>query len=138
VSAKDDPTDRSLGRLKTTVQWILFAALVAYFASLAIANLDQRVALRPWPWSRGEPVEAPAFVVLAIAFAVGWLSVWVIERLDALQRGIELRRCRRRIASLESEIARLRNLPLDEDLGAPPLGSGPAPPLGSGPAPPES
>ena len=123
MSPHGDPTESSLGRLKRAVQWILFAALVAYFASLAIANLDQRVALRPWPWSQGEPVEMPAFVALAIAFAVGWLSVWVIERLDALQRAVELRRCQRRVAALEDEVARLRNLPLDEDLGAPPIGA---------------
>lgn len=118
----DDPA-RSPNRLRSIKAWLqvlVFGALLAYFLTWAFPQRDVTVTLNPWLLGSREPLPVPVYVPVALACLLGALAVWAIERVESLRQRLELRRRRQRITSLEAEVTRLRNLPLEEDLAAPP------------------
>jgi len=77
-----------------------------------------RVPLSLWPGVEARPL--PVVLVVFGGFLAGFLTAVLLATVTVLRRGSEQRALRRRIASLETELQRLRNLPIEEDLHAPP------------------
>lgn len=109
---------RRLESMKGVLEKLAFFVVLAYFAAFAVSNADARVELRLW-WG-GEPFESRAFFPVVVAFAAGFLVATLFAALESLRRGAETRRHRRDLSALEAEVARLRNLPMEDDLGVPP------------------
>jgi uncharacterized integral membrane protein len=65
----------------------------------------------------------PQWLALLIAFAVGASAAGLIASYQALKRGLVMRRYRKTVRGLESELHQLRNLPL-ADADAANLGAG--------------
>lgn len=73
-------------------------------------------------WVFGELAPQPLWLMLFAAFALGAACAGLIGLYQALKRGLVMRRYRKTVRGLESELHQLRNLPLAtgdaRDLGA--------------------
>lgn len=96
---------------------LLYLALVILLVGIAYANADQRVDVTYF-FGRTLP-DVPVFLVILSAMFVGVLLSGVIALFEHLKHGRRERELQRRIASLESEVKELRNLPIESGLGAP-------------------
>lgn len=104
--------------------WAVRGIVLAYFVAFIAWNFDAPgVPLKLW--FGGEPSPRPAVFVVAASFVVGFLLAAFLAWVGWLARAAELRRSRRRVTELESELSRLRNLPIEEDLVAPPAPEAP-------------
>ena len=112
---KPNASDRLQGLL-TVVVWAMVTAYAVAFVWLNRASED--VGLTFW-WGV-EPRPRSAVLVVRAGFLVGFLVTALLAAVGALRRGAEERLLRRRIRSLEQELQRLRNLPIEEDLHSPP------------------
>ncbi len=66
----------------------------------------------PISYVYGEFAPAPLWLVLVAAFAAGAAVAGLVGGYQALKRSLLMRRYRRKLRSLESELHQLRNLPL--------------------------
>ena len=57
---------------------------------------------------------------MIFGFLTGFVVTALLTAVAALRRSADVRALRRRLTVLEGELARLRNLPLEEDLHSPP------------------
>ena len=60
----------------------------------------------------GELTDVPLWLALLAAFALGVASTALVAIYQALRRGLVMRRYRKTVRGLESELHQLRNLPL--------------------------
>lgn len=93
---------------------LLYLALVIILVGLAYANADQQVDVTYF-FGRTLP-GVPVFLVILSAMFVGVLMSGIIAVFEHLKHGRRERDLQRRIASLETEVRELRNLPLDTTL----------------------
>jgi hypothetical protein len=106
-------------RLQGLATLLVWAALTTYAVSFALMNEGAGdVDLKFWFGGGSEPRKA--VVTVLVAFLAGFIVTAVLTGISALRRSGDERALRRRIASLEQELSRLRNLPIEEDLHAPP------------------
>ena len=94
-------------------------AVLAYGIAFVYWNADsESVPLVFWPSVQAGSV--PVVLVVAGSFLAGFVVAALLTAFSVVRRAGELRRSRRRITELEQELARMRNLPIDDDLHAPP------------------
>src|SRR5215472_16893918 len=87
------------------VYWVLVAATAAVCAAFAISNRPPvSLVLWPLPFAIDLPLYLLVFAVLLIGFVLGAVTAW----LGGWRRRRELRRSRRRIGTLEGELAAAR------------------------------
>jgi uncharacterized integral membrane protein len=110
--------DSSRDRLQGPAVLLVWAAVTTCAVGFVYLNGGAgKVALSFWPgW---EPRALPVVLVVFGGFLAGFLTAVVLATVTVLRRGAEHRALRRRISSLEQELQRLRNLPIEEDLHAP-------------------
>ena len=106
----------ALQKLANILVWALVAVYAVGFVWLNWKSGE--VALTFW-WGR-EPQPRPAVLMILIGFLCGLLVTYLLSTIGGLRRGAEQRALQRRISGLEAELKRLRNLPIEEDLHAPP------------------
>ena len=107
----DQPTG---ARFQRSLELAIYLIVAAYFVSFAFWNAASETTLKLW-FSSG-PSTVPTFYVALAAFLVGFLLAALLGALGTLRHSADLRRCRREMTALEEEVARLRNLPIDDDL----------------------
>ena len=118
-------------RLQQLANLLIWAVVATYAVSFVWLNRDSgEVGLTFW-WGV-EPRPRPAVLVVLAGFLGGLLVTAALTLVGALRRVTDQRALRRRIAGLEAELQRLRNLPLEEDLHAPPEPEPEAEPQGDG------
>ena len=95
------------------VFWLIF-----YFGMRNSHWVAVRVPAVHWSWENPLPVEeyeAQLWLVMLVAFGVGILLTMLLLVIPGwIRRGVERRRERRFISSLEGELSDLRNLPVNE------------------------
>jgi uncharacterized integral membrane protein len=91
----------------------LVIGLVLVAWRFAVAN-GEPVAIDLWLWSRDA---VPLWVALLVSFAAGATLVGVFWAYGGVRARLTERRYRKTVASLESEIHQLRNLPLAPEGG---------------------
>jgi lipopolysaccharide assembly protein A len=101
------------------VHWVLIAAGAVICAAFAISNRPMvSLGLWPLPFAVDLPLYLLVFAALLIGFVLGVIATWLGGR----HRRRELRRSRRRIGTLEGELAASRRR-----RGNAPVSAGPAP-----------
>lgn len=126
--------------MNTIFKMLLYLALMIILVAIAYANADAQVDVT---WFFGRTVsDVPVFLVILSSMFLGVLMSGVIAVFEGLKHSRQERELRRRIASLETEVKELRNLPIDGGLGEPDNADGTQPaaadsalderPIGSG------
>lgn len=106
-------------RLQSLSTWFIWAGLTSCAVLFAWLNAGAGEAmLRFWPGL--DPHPFPLVLVVFGSFLSGFLLTAVLMSVSSLRGGADQRALRRRITGLEQELQRLRNLPIEEDLHAPP------------------
>jgi lipopolysaccharide assembly protein A len=82
--------------------WVVVPVVGAVCVAFAISNrAGVTLALWPLPFAVALPLYLLVFAALVVGFAVGAVAAWLGGR----HKRRRLRRCRRRVAALESELA---------------------------------
>lgn len=106
-------------RLQGPAALLAWAAVTTFAVGFVYLNGEAgSVSLKLWPGLDARPL--PVVLVVFGGFLAGFLTAVVLATVTVLKRGAEHRAQRRRIVTLEQELQRLRNLPIEEDLHAPP------------------
>ena len=96
-------------RMALRLFWaVSFVGVLVFGWWFAAAN----AALVPISYVFGELAPAPLWVALVAAFAAGAAAGGLVGAYQALKRGLVMRRYRKTLRGLESELHQLRNLPL--------------------------
>jgi uncharacterized membrane protein len=61
------------------------------------------------------PIEIPLFVVMIISFLIGMFITYILFITDRMRLKKELNRVKKSLKEKDSELLRLRNLPLEEE-----------------------
>jgi uncharacterized integral membrane protein len=61
------------------------------------------------------PVELPLFVVMILSFLIGMFITYILFVADIMRLKKELNRIKKSLKEKDSELLRLRNLPLEEE-----------------------
>lgn len=98
----------------TTLRNLFYVILGAVLAIFIYFNFDQRVVIYVTPGWRTR--EIPLSLALFGALLVGFLVAAALAVADQIRLRSRLRQMRRTVERLESELAELRKLPLEESV----------------------
>jgi uncharacterized integral membrane protein len=102
--------------IQGALEYAFYAVAVLYFWLFATWNWTEKSTLTLWfdRTSRDVPVVLPVI----LAFAAGIVMQWLVSALGTLRRVAEIRRARREIVTLRSEITGLRNAALSAPIAS--------------------
>ena len=96
-------------------KWIFAALLILFIIGFAMQNTDQRVALSFYSW---RSTELPLWIMMYTSFAAGLLAWLFLSIFLTAASRTERQRLEKENQKMRKELNRLRNLSVEESIGA--------------------
>ena len=91
------------------LKWLLLLVIALLLAGFCVVNRHLViVGFYPLPYE----LEMPTYLLIALMFAAGFVSAWLLSRLRAVSQSHRLSRTQKRNEALTEEIARLKHQPI--------------------------